>query len=581
MKRNRICFAFGISLLVLVIGVFLFGGIERSVSAQQGATPPPPGALPQNEPERGLIYDGLERAAACGGAFRVVGTTRCSHGPDAPLFSLRVEETVAPFVESGRVVNFKCDGDGTSGNRIQALYVRATDRPDRYNQYLASFRGWLAEMDLIYQHSAAETGGVRRVRFVHGADCAPTIDNVVLSTNGDDNFANTIDELVAKGYKQSNRKYLIFMDANVYCGIGTLMMDDSPGASNYNNTGPDWGRTDAGCWSGFVPSHELNHNLGSVQNSAPNSTAKQNSGGHCSDDYDVMCYRDAPGVVMTIACGNGEHEMILDCNHNDYFHTNPPRRSYLASHWNTANNQFLVASTPTCNPTLSVTEHPLRVASDRITIKWNIGGVGCSNVTHTDVSWDTVSRAGQAASKYTYPESWGEEQSGAPGDYAETIILSEHFAVVPTQIFFVVHAFLQDAGEVTTNEIEISDRTRTPTPSRTPTITVTPTLTRTPTGTSCAVVPDAPQLVSPPKQPPVAKTKVLLDWADATCAQWYNVQVRDGAKRGVPVHSKDNLSISQSRMKKLAAGKTYWWRVEACNAIGCTKSKWGKFSKSP
>jgi hypothetical protein len=55
-----------------------------------------------------------------------------------------------------------------------------------------------------------------------------------------------------------------------------------------------------------------------------------------------MCYDDdASGPVVTSTPCPPEHEALLDCGHDDYFSTNPPAGSYLASHWNTATSSFL------------------------------------------------------------------------------------------------------------------------------------------------------------------------------------------------------------------------------------------------
>ena len=80
------------------------------------------------------------------------------------------------------------------------------------------------------------------------------------------------------------------------------------------------------------------HNLGGVQDSAPNSSR----GGHCIDQYDVMCYSDSPYYpAMQNPNPCPVDKSRFDCGHNDYFHTNPAPGSYLANFWNSANNRFL------------------------------------------------------------------------------------------------------------------------------------------------------------------------------------------------------------------------------------------------
>jgi hypothetical protein len=115
-----------------------------------------------------------------------------------------------------------------------------------------------------------------------------------------------------------------------------------------------------------VAAHELGHNLGAVNNSAPNSS----NAGHCVDEYDVMCYRDADGTRLRTVCPDRAHDQRLDCEHDDYYHTDPSPGSYLATHWNVADSQFLVhggdaggtagpsPSAPTPTPTASATSQP-------------------------------------------------------------------------------------------------------------------------------------------------------------------------------------------------------------------------------
>ncbi|HYN98430.1 MAG TPA: hypothetical protein VEU28_02025 [Actinomycetota bacterium] len=284
-------------------------------------------------------------------------TAQCSHGGDPAPPGKDIHKDVkpvatAPAAEFGAAATdgtqltpgaptFTSDGDGTTGFRTQVLYVHASGTADRYATYKASFLQWAWEADQIYRTSAQDTGGLRRIRFVHDSTCTPTVVNVTLSATGDDNLGNTINQLEDLGYNRSDRKYMIFMDANALCGVGTMVADDRPGQENWNNQGPDYARIDAGCWSGDIAAHEHMHTMGGVQNSAPHASG----GNHCTDEYDVMCYSDEPNhPTMQIACATTSRNWSrFDCNYDDYFHTNPPAGSYLATKWNSANNRFLAS----------------------------------------------------------------------------------------------------------------------------------------------------------------------------------------------------------------------------------------------
>ncbi|MFF5446254.1 RICIN domain-containing protein [Streptomyces sp. NPDC012888] len=359
--------------------------------------PKPIGKKPANEPARGMVYDGLKtapRGDRCAGVYSTEAG-HCTHGPDAPPKGVDIKKDTPPAVRTvaaaadpakpaaqdptpeqggersqdtpaadarsasgspagpppspaatsgttaaagpaGQTV--QCDGDGTSGNRVQVVYVHGPGR-DRYSQYVASFRKWAADADMIYSASARETGGIRHIRYVTAADCTPTVLNIELPDSALAEFSATNRALAAKGLDRRDRKYMIFADSQVYCGIGTFNGDERPGQNNLSNFGPSYGRTDTGCWGGHTAAHELGHNLGAVNNSAPNTSR----GAHCTDEWDVMCYSDSPYYPkMRDVCTNRASENILDCNHDDYFHTSPKPGSYLATHWNIADNQFLM-----------------------------------------------------------------------------------------------------------------------------------------------------------------------------------------------------------------------------------------------
>jgi hypothetical protein len=320
-----------------------------------------------NDP-KGLVFDGLSRSSEssrCKGKYQLAhkdvadGAVQelCTHGPDPAPEGVDVRERRGPepgvagatLLPGGGVAaatpGIQCYGTGTDGFRVHLIYARAVDRADRFATYASSFATWAANVDLMVNASAAETGGSRFVRFLTDSSCNLVIDRVTLSTTGDDNLSNTISELRSRGYNRTDRKYLVWTDANVYCGIAQVYYDDRPDTTpgvNASNGHPqvpgEVARVDNGCWglANSVEAHELMHNLGGVQTSAPNSTPNS----HCRDEYDRMCYVDGAGVTMVYRCAS-THENRFDCNHDDYFSTAPVPGSYLATHWNTASSAFL------------------------------------------------------------------------------------------------------------------------------------------------------------------------------------------------------------------------------------------------
>jgi hypothetical protein len=292
---------------------------------------PPPAKAGSPDPCPGPKLDELPKAR------------KCTHGPDPAPPGRDVRKDV-PLVPGGSAAapGVICSGDGVSGNRTQVLYVRSSDVPDRLQAVLPTLRVEVAEADQIYSDSAVETGGEagHRIRFVHDAGCQATVTPVVISPTGDDTFDNTISEIQQLGYNRTDRKYLMFVDANMLCGIATIDSDDSPSAGNRNNVGPDYARNDAGCWDGWVLAHEHMHNLGGVQLTAPNTSG----GFHCVDEYDVMCYSDTPNYPpMRIVCSDPTLDTTrFDCTDEDYYNANPPPGSYLDTHWNTYDNGFLL-----------------------------------------------------------------------------------------------------------------------------------------------------------------------------------------------------------------------------------------------
>ncbi len=197
--------------------------------------------LPADNPARGLIYKGLAVGTEndCPGTYAIAGTDLCTHGPDpAPPWIDPSVRAVPPSVGLAETPGVVCDGDGTTGYRFQVLYVVPTGGTDVYDQYLNYFRTTIAGVDTILNESAAETGGVRHLRLVTDADCNVVVTKVSVTNATVNNFQTLINELDALGYREFERKYLIFMEANALCGIASVYQSsDQTAVSNPNNRG--------------------------------------------------------------------------------------------------------------------------------------------------------------------------------------------------------------------------------------------------------------------------------------------------------------------------------------------------------
>jgi hypothetical protein len=310
--------------------------------------------------------------AAAGFELRYRGTfLGCTHGSDpAPpgagprsVADLKEQAAAATAAAGGGI---RCSGDGTSGKRVQAIYAFISGRTDHSATVVPLIRTWAAYMNAIYNASAAETNGSRQIRWVHSnsSKCQLTVSKVTLPSTTVNNFSATINALRNKGFNKSNRKYAVWMDVpqsqSGICGIGQIIVDESPGSTNKNNgvsSVPGMvERTDVDCWGlldqhstgGFfavppqmVEAHEIGHTLGAVQSGAPHHTALH----HCTDEWDLMCYDDDFNsgtfpLTFSSSCPVTQN-VILDCRHNDYFHTHPTS-GYLKTHWNAAKNAFLM-----------------------------------------------------------------------------------------------------------------------------------------------------------------------------------------------------------------------------------------------
>jgi hypothetical protein len=271
-----------------------------------------------------------------------------------------------------------CIGDGKAGARVQAIYARPKDRPNRYSDALPLIRKFAGLADSYVNRSASQVGAGRRIRFVT-ENCKLKVLKVTLTAKGDNSFNDTVRQLANKGFNKSKRKYLIWMDSKVLCGVGSIFPDDRGSLTNENNQITGFARVDRTCWGGGVEAHELFHTLGAVQQSAPHSTPY----GHCYDERDAMCYLDGSIARMRSICPKAI-EWQIDCNHDDYFNPKPKAGSYLDKKWNTADSRFLEPTVrPPTAPNIDLPGQARRLPG----LKWALSATSKASGKRTIARW--------------------------------------------------------------------------------------------------------------------------------------------------------------------------------------------------
>jgi hypothetical protein len=408
-----------------LVAAFLFGSIGVYTLVQSGALRPDETLLP-DQPERGLVYHGkkVKTKGPCEGGFDVTTdedikknekegkdskeNRRCSHYDPTPkgvdirervkkvdqnlqalgahdeknkpaasddeTSGYEQEPITAATIWAGDMDgigarDWPCFGTGTSGARVQLIYVYPSGGTNRLSTLRPGFAAIARRMNSIFFQSGKESGNAHQIRFATtdgDPNCGLRIAAEPIRGDELNDFSFISSRLADRGYKgvpekvdlngdgtldytiYGDRKYLIWVDKDTSnCGLGQLYTDASPDQNNNNNTSVMYAMAWKGCWN-YAEPHELSHMLGAVQGpvysngtliraGAPYSTR----GMHCYDERDVMCYDDGPGVTIRNMCTRAIDWWRLDCNHNTYYRGNDPADGYLSRHWNVANNKFL------------------------------------------------------------------------------------------------------------------------------------------------------------------------------------------------------------------------------------------------
>lgn len=337
--------------------------------------------------------------------------------PRRPLGATRASTVAADMAAAWCGDETPADRPNTlnTAPQIKVVYAHPSDVPSRL---LTSYGDLIqAASRTAAQVVEARAGGSRTVRFDMGSSCGNEyldITSVTLpQTKAWYQLHQQVDTAAIReqlGLPVGEVNMIVWADeigaGNMPLGVAQTYLDDRAGAVNVNNYGGRdallIGRGKAhffddapsSAWEpASVALHEITHTLGAVQNGAPHSS----KAGHCTDEWDIMCYADGSptnpldGSKLTEPCAGSPSDEVYDCGGDDYFNVSPPASFWLATHWNVAFSPFLCAASacfatlhpPTVSPTPASASpdlyEPVRIDASNVTddgpapqIQWDV-----------------------------------------------------------------------------------------------------------------------------------------------------------------------------------------------------------------
>lgn len=340
-----------------------------------------------------MLIDGIKQ--------KYQGITSAAAGPD-PYWT-------SPFTPATP----KCFGNGKDGRRIVIVLSGTKEAPiTEADKAKAMTAVGQMEATLIWNSYRQNPNKVMHWRFYQGEDCKPLI---ITATQTDD-YWNDPSLLTFTALKQDSGlmnttrqvkgdglipHFLVFTRSG---GTNCGQADYAPGGGLNSSAAYSflYGKQTyepngtSSCWVPYVAQHEILHTIGAVDLSAPNTTLA----GHCTDEYDLMCYSDTFGAATRRVCndvGSWIGEYVMDCNANDYFSVKPDAaKVFNPSFWdtlagkgftryNTANSGFMTDSPGLAEleeemPSVADTEKPTSPSS-----------ISASNISASTISlsWST------------------------------------------------------------------------------------------------------------------------------------------------------------------------------------------------